>query len=210
MEGGVHRAIQQVQQQARRVTDLMTCIRCFMLYTAVMSQKQPELAAPMMAHLHMVIRLHNLGGLTWFHYDWKARRETCARGPAEWSKCDQRQLMCTARSGFVKDPFNLYLRGHLWEKKGVFLLQCQLDLNKPSHNNSLVGVVPVSKEESASYSTGPLLDAHMVTNVSFFISAWSVDAQIMVGGIVQRRQEVQCLEETRAYWGGQYGIYDYC
>ena len=96
----------QVQQQAKRVTDLMTWVRCFTLYIAVMSQKRPELTVPMTAHLHMVMRLHCLGGLAWFHYDWKARRETCAMGPTEWGKCDPRQLLCTPGGGFMEDPFD--------------------------------------------------------------------------------------------------------
>ena len=60
----------------------------------------------MIAHLHMVIRLHCLGGLAWFHYDWKARRETCVMGPAEWGKCDPRQLLCAPGGGFMEDPFD--------------------------------------------------------------------------------------------------------
>ena len=55
-------------------------VRCFMLYIAVMSQKRPEQTVPMTAHLHMVIRLHELA---WFYYDWKVHRETCAMAPAE-------------------------------------------------------------------------------------------------------------------------------
>ena len=105
-EMGMQSAMHQVQQQAKRVTDLMTWVRCFTLYIAVMSQKRPELTVPMTAHLHMVMRLHCLGGLAWFHYDWKARRETCAMGPTEWGKCDPRQLLCTPGGGFMEDPFD--------------------------------------------------------------------------------------------------------
>ena len=82
-EGRVPGAFHKFRQQAHRVMDLMTWVRCFTLYIAVMSQKRPELITPMIAHLHMVIRLHRQGRLTWFHYDWKVRRETCAMGPAE-------------------------------------------------------------------------------------------------------------------------------
>ena len=38
-ETGMQSAMHQVQQQAKRVTDLMTWVRCFTLYIAVMSQK---------------------------------------------------------------------------------------------------------------------------------------------------------------------------
>ena len=88
-EMGMQSAMHQVQQQAKRVTDLMTWVRCFTLYIAVMSQKRPELTIPMTAHLHMVMRLYCLGGLAWFHCDWKACRETCAMGPAEWKNVTQ-------------------------------------------------------------------------------------------------------------------------
>lgn len=106
VEGGAWSTVHQLQQQAKRVTDLMTWVRCFTLYIAVMSRKRPELIAPMTAHLHMVIRLHRSGGLAWFHYDWKARRETCAMGPTEWGRCDPRQLLCTSGGGFMEDPFD--------------------------------------------------------------------------------------------------------
>ena len=105
-EGEVRGVFHQLQQQARRVTDLITWVRCFTLYIAVMSQKRPELVAPMTAHLHMVIKLHGRGGLDWFHYDWKARRETCAMGPAEWGRCDPRQLLCSSGGGVMEDPFD--------------------------------------------------------------------------------------------------------
>ena len=110
-ETGRQRAMHQVQQQAKRVTDLMTWVRCFTLYIAVMSQKRPELTVPMTAHLHMVIRLHCLAWLAWFHYNWKARRETCAIRPTEWGKCDPRQLLCTPGGGFMEDPFDPLLEG---------------------------------------------------------------------------------------------------
>ena len=78
-----------------------------------MSQKRPKLIPPMTAHLHMVIRLHRQGGLTWFHYNWKARRETCAVGSAEWGRCDPRQLLCTSGGGVMEDPFDPLPEGTL-------------------------------------------------------------------------------------------------
>ena len=43
METGMQSSMHRVQQQAKRVTDLMTWVRCFILYIAVMSQKRLEL-----------------------------------------------------------------------------------------------------------------------------------------------------------------------
>ena len=84
----------------------MTWVRCFTLYIAVMSQKRAELVAPMTAHLHMVIRLYRRGGPDWFHYDWKARRQTCAMGPAEWGRCNPRQFLCSSGGGVIEGPFD--------------------------------------------------------------------------------------------------------
>ena len=116
-ETGRQRAMHQVQQQAKRVTDLMTWVRCFTLYIAVMSQKRPELTVPMTAHLHMVIRLHCLGWLAWFHYNWKGRRETCAIRPAEWGKCDPRQLLCAPEVDSWRTHLILYRKGRRQAKK---------------------------------------------------------------------------------------------
>ena len=174
----------------------MTWISCFTLYTAVMSQKRTELAAPMMAHLHMVIRLHNLGGLTWFHYDWKARQETCVMGPVEWGKCDPRQLMCTTGSGFVEDPFDPPPEGTSMGKEGNLSHTMSARPTQIPTQQQPGGNGARKQRGICRLFNRALWDAHMVTNVFFFIGARSVDALIMVGGIVQRRQEVQCLEDS--------------
>ena len=117
-ETGMQSAMHQVQQQAKRVTNLMT----FTLYIAVMSQKRPELTIPMTAHLHMVMRLCCLGGLAWFHYDWKARRETCAMGPAEWENVTQGNYCVPQEVDSWRTHLILYLkRCHQAKKQGYFL-----------------------------------------------------------------------------------------
>ena len=68
------------QQQGRRVLDISTWVRCFTLYIAVMSQKMPDLVPSMTAYLHTVVKLEqSVGGMSWFQYDWKARRDVCYR-----------------------------------------------------------------------------------------------------------------------------------
>ena len=73
-----------------------------------MSQKRQEQTVPMTAHLHMVIRLHELA---WFHYDWKVHRKTCAVDYAEWGICKTWQLLCTSEGRFMKGSFDPLLKG---------------------------------------------------------------------------------------------------
>ena len=96
------------QQQVCRVLDILTWIRCFTLYIAVMSQKMPELVPPMTAHLHTVMKLEqSVGDMSWFQYDWKARREMCAAGASTWGRCDPWQLLtCMPSSSEQVDPFD--------------------------------------------------------------------------------------------------------
>ena len=77
------------QQQSRRALDISTWIRCFTLYIVVMSQKRPDLVPPMTAHLHTVMKLEqSMCGMSWFQYDWRARREMCAAGASTWGRRD--------------------------------------------------------------------------------------------------------------------------
>ena len=41
----------------------------------VMAQKRPELIGAMAAHLHTVLTLYQAGGILWYQYDWRTRRE---------------------------------------------------------------------------------------------------------------------------------------
>ena len=93
--------------QSRRTMDVMAWVRCYNLYTAVMAQRRPELIGPMAAHLHTVLTIHNAGGLAWFQYDWRTRRESCATGPAEWGRRDPFNLVsCCSGSRVLDDPFS--------------------------------------------------------------------------------------------------------
>ena len=91
--------------QKRRTTDVMAWVRCFNLYTAIMSQRRLELIGPMAAHF---LTIHNAGGLVWYQYDWRTRRESCATGPAEWGRHDTFNLVsCCSGGRGLHDPFGL-------------------------------------------------------------------------------------------------------
>ena len=108
-EGRVLGAFHQFQQQARRVTDLKTWVRCFILYIAVMSQKWPELIPPMTAHLHMVIRLHRQADSPGSTTTGKS-----AGRHVQWAQqSDPRQLLCTSGGGVMEDPFDPLPEGTL-------------------------------------------------------------------------------------------------
>ena len=95
--------------QARRVADITSWIRCFTLYVAVMAKQKPDLVAPMLAHLHTVIKVEqSVGGLAWLQYDWKTRKELCAAGSLAWGKQDPWQLLaCIPHNSTVQDPFDV-------------------------------------------------------------------------------------------------------
>ena len=50
-----------LQQPKKRVADILTWIRCFTLYIAVMAAKRHDLVGPMISHMHTVMsRVHNI------------------------------------------------------------------------------------------------------------------------------------------------------
>ena len=52
--------------QSKQVADIITWVRCFSLYLAVMAQKRANIVAPMVSHLHAVIKLHqSVLGMAW-------------------------------------------------------------------------------------------------------------------------------------------------
>ena len=94
MQEGIMGAFQQLQQPNKRVVDILTRVRCFSLYIAVMAAKRHDLVAPMTSHMHMVMRLQAMyGGMSWIQYDWQARREMNAEGAESWQKRDPWQLL---------------------------------------------------------------------------------------------------------------------
>ena len=85
IQDGIVGALQQLQQPKKRVADVLTWIRCFMLYIAVMAAKHHDLVGPMISHMHTVMRLQaTYGGMSWLQYDWRSRREMNAEGGESW------------------------------------------------------------------------------------------------------------------------------
>ena len=70
-----------------------------------MSKKNSDLVAPMMSHLHTVMRLEqSMGG---FQYDWKAHREMCAAGASTWARRYPWQLLtCVPETSGCTDLFD--------------------------------------------------------------------------------------------------------
>ena len=98
--------VQQLQQPNKRVLDIFTWIRCFSLYISVMAAKRHELVAPMISHMHMVMRLQAThGGMSWLQYDWRSRREMNA-GVEAWQRRDPWQLLsCLPGTTTMEDCF---------------------------------------------------------------------------------------------------------
>ena len=96
------------QQQSQQALDILTWIKCFILYIAVVFQKRPDLVPPITAKLHTVMKLEqSVGSMSWFQYDWRARRKTCAAGASTWGRCDLwRLLTCMPGSSGCIDPFD--------------------------------------------------------------------------------------------------------
>ena len=69
--------------------------------------------------------------------------------------------------------------------------------------------MPVSRVESAGYSTEPLLVAHTVIDVFLSIDAQSADKLTMAEGIVQKRLKIQDHKETQATQGPPGKIFYY-
>ena len=111
--------------QGRKVTDIMSWMRCFTLYIAVMSSRRPDLVVPMVAHLHAVIKLEqSIGGLGWLQYDWRSRKELCAAGSSAWGRQDPWQLIaCVPHTSTSLDPFDVtpqdLMPGQLPSREGM-------------------------------------------------------------------------------------------
>ena len=79
-------ALQQHRSQ-RRVMDIMTWVRCFALFMAVLSQRSPEMVLDMVAHLHTVLRLQQkaTSQLAWLEYDIQFRMELASSTDRSWT-----------------------------------------------------------------------------------------------------------------------------
>ena len=68
------------QQKGPRVMDIMTWVRCFSLYIAVMAKKAVEMSPCIVVHLHTVLRRHQRATYksAWLEYDIQFRMEMAA------------------------------------------------------------------------------------------------------------------------------------
>ena len=101
---------QQQHRAKRRVTDIMTCVRCFSLYMAVLSKKEAGMVPSMVAHLHTVLRLHQRASsqLAWLEYDIQFRMELEASADRAWTSGDPWQYVaCLAGQRTAEDPFDI-------------------------------------------------------------------------------------------------------
>ena len=92
------------------VCEIFTWIRCFTLYIAVMTKKQPDMIRLMVAHMHTVLRLYHKAPeqLAWLEYDIQYRMETAASEDRMWSSGDPwRYLSCLPGPSSAMDPFDL-------------------------------------------------------------------------------------------------------
>lgn len=99
-------AIQQ-QKVQRRIADIMTWIRCFTLYMAVIAKSRAEMVPMMVAHLHTVFKLHSKAphSMAWLEYDVQFRMEAAASEDKTWSSVDTWQyISCLPGPGVEKDP----------------------------------------------------------------------------------------------------------
>ena len=102
-------ALQQHKSQ-RRVTDIVTWIRCFSLYIAVLGKKEPNMVPSMVAHMHTVLRLHQRAAhqLAWLEYDIQFRMELAASPDKTWTSGDPWQYVsCLPGQRLSSDPFDL-------------------------------------------------------------------------------------------------------
>ena len=101
---------QQQHRAKRRVTDIMTWVRCFSLYMAVLSKKEPGMVRSMVAHLHTVLRLHQRASsqLAWLEYDIQFRMELAASADRAWTSGDPWQYVaCLPGQRPAEDPFDI-------------------------------------------------------------------------------------------------------
>ena len=102
-------ALQQHQSQ-RRIMDIMTWVRCFTLFMAVLSQRSPEMVPDMVAHLHTVLRLQQkaTSQLAWLEYDIQFQMELASSTDRSWTCGDAWQyISCLPGPSPRGDPFEM-------------------------------------------------------------------------------------------------------
>ena len=114
----------------------------------------------MTAHLHTVMKLEqSVGGMSWFQYDWRACRETCAAGASlSLGRRDPWQLLTRmpGRSGHL-DPFDPMPQGLKAERHQIL---AQPKFRQPANQiKQSRGQPSADKVECADSTIEPQLDA---------------------------------------------------
>ena len=112
----------QLQKGQHRVLDIMTWIRCFSLYVAVMAKKFPEMIPSMVAHLHTVLRLHQKAShkSAWLEYDIQFRMEMAASEDRSWTCGDPWQyISCLPGPSATGDAWDKSEWEEQWMQCGV-------------------------------------------------------------------------------------------
>lgn len=144
-----------------------------------MSKRNPHLVALIMSHLHTVMRLEqSMGELSWFQYDWKARREMCPAGVSSWARQDLWQLLtCVPRTNGCTDPFDPLPQG---QQQITIKVWCHHNKRASNQQCKLARVtLTTNKGECADCLTELLLDAHMGRCVYLYIDVLNADVGIM-------------------------------
>ena len=70
----------------KKVTDILTWVQCFAVYTSIMASKNPEMVPALLAYLVCILRTsQDFGELAWVNYDSAFRRQAAATGNRQWS-----------------------------------------------------------------------------------------------------------------------------
>ena len=75
-----------ISRKKQEVSDILTRVKCFNSYTAVMSTFFPTRARDLLAYMALIIRTaKRFGGMSWLNYDRAFRREAAASNMQDWS-----------------------------------------------------------------------------------------------------------------------------
>ena len=69
----------------KKVTNIMTWVQCFAMYTSVIAAKHPEATPELMAYLICILRVsQDFGGMAWVNYDSAFCRQAAATANYQW------------------------------------------------------------------------------------------------------------------------------
>ena len=102
--------MQQYRKSQRPCLDILTWIKCFSLYIAVMSRRYAEMIPSMVAHMHTVLKLNQKApkSMSWYEYDMQFRMEMAASEDRTWTDGDPWQyITCLPGPSRALDAFDM-------------------------------------------------------------------------------------------------------